>query len=511
MDYYDARHYLDAMPLPILIADRRSGHVLFANAQAKIKRFGSNVFSMIENANDFSSLIDSLSRDVVECRIDGQAYHVRMAVCSAVYRGTAGLLITVTSMTSADTASPADAVLQICSVYTDPSQPQKTQAYLRISGESVGAFCVSLYEKSHKRYVLKDEWRQRKSVCVPVLRADITSMLPAETARLRMLKRAKDAVSIPYTKQFGTQGIIIYYFDRMADQDLHTVVAQHVDIFKRLSSDAPGLGQRSVIQKGLNALDEGIAVWDFETRKLLLANKAYRLLFGYADPRRLCDVLGHGVKRNTPHAYSEEFTDLKHRYFKITHYTTRQKGRTIVTSIMIDMTAQKKAEKQLEKMARKDALTGLDNRRAGIENLRRIYAQSKAEGQPLTVCFADIDGLKYINDTYGHGAGDSMIRAVGDVLKCHVAHIGSVCRLGGDEFVLILPGIRRAQAAMLTAGIERDTAKCLVGKSQGITMSFGFKEADYGPDETADTLVNVADYEMYREKRKKSAGDALVK
>lgn len=508
MDYYDARHYLDAMPLPILIADRRSGHVLFANAQAQKKQFVGNLFSIIENSNDFSALIDSLSRDVVECRIDGRAYHVRMAVCSAVYNGAAALLITVTSMTLADAASPADAVLQICSIYTDPSQPQKTQAYLRVSGESVGAYCVSLYEKRNKRFVLKEEWRQRKSVCVPVLRADIGSVLPAETARLRMLKRAKDAVSVPYTKQFGTQGVIIYYFDRMADKDAHNLIAQHVDIFKRLSSDAPGIGQRTVIQKGLNALDEGVAIWDFETRKLLLANKSYRMLFGYADPRRLSDVLGLGIKPNAPTAYSEEFTDMKRRYFKITHYTTRQKGRTIVTSIMIDMTSQKKAETQLERMARKDALTGLDNRRAGIENLRRIYAECKAVRQPLTVCFADIDGLKYINDTYGHGAGDSMIRAVADVLRCHVQNIGTVCRLGGDEFVLILPGIRRAQATMLTAGIERDTAKCLVGQSQGITMSFGFKEADYGSDETADALVNVADFEMYREKRKKSAGES---
>ena len=505
MDYYDARYYLDAMPLPVLIADRRSGRVLFSNAQAKMKHFDNNFFSMIDNANDFSSLIDSLSRDVVECRIGGRAYHVRMAVCSVVYHGAASLLITVTSMTSTDTASPADAVLQICSIYTDPAQPQKTQAYLRVSGESVGAFCVTLYEKRNKRYVLKDEWRQRKSVCVPVLRADIASVLSAETARLRMLKRAKDAVSMSFTKQFGTQGVIIYYFDQMADKDVHSVIAQHVDIYKRLSSDAPSIGQRAVIQKGLNALDEGIAIWDFETRKLLLANKAYRALFGYINPRRLCDALGHGIKPNAPHTYSEEFTDMKRRCFKVTHYTTRQRGRTVVTSIMIDMTAQKQAETQLEEMARKDALTGLDNRRAGIETLRRIYSESKAAGQPLTVCFADIDGLKYINDTYGHGAGDSMIQAVADVLRNHVARIGTVCRLGGDEFVLILPGVRRAQAVMLTAGIEKDAAKCLVGQSQGITMSFGFKEADYGADETADTLVNVADYEMYREKRKKSA------
>ena len=193
------------------------------------------------------------------------------------------------------------------------------------------------------------------------------------------------------------------------------------------------------MKTGLDELSEGIAIWDADTRKLLFENRTYRVLTGYENPRYLCNALGAGLRRGDNRMSNEDYTDAKGRCFRVTHTWARYRGRQIVTSIMIDMTAQKQAEMQLESMAKTDALTGLANRRAGVENLRRVYADSKAAHKPLTVCFADIDGLKYINDTYGHGAGDSMIKAVADVLRNHIERIGTVCRLGGDEFVLILP------------------------------------------------------------------------
>lgn len=98
-----------------------------------------------------------------------------------------------------------------------------------------------------------------------------------------------------------------------------------------------------------------------------------------------------------------------------------------------------------------------------------------------------------------------MIKSVADVLKEHAEKNGAVYRLGGDEFVLILPGFNRAQATQLAVQIGKAAAKCLVGEAQGISMSFGFKEAEYKPAETAATLISTADSEMYQEKRKKSA------
>jgi diguanylate cyclase (GGDEF)-like protein len=108
---------------------------------------------------------------------------------------------------------------------------------------------------------------------------------------------------------------------------------------------------------------------------------------------------------------------------------------------------------------------------------------------PLTVCFADIDGLKHINDTWGHGAGDAMIQSVAAVLKKYVTQPGKVCRLGGDEFLLILPEQTAAQASLLASQISREAARNVVGGSDGITMSFGFKQAEFVAGDTAETLA----------------------
>jgi diguanylate cyclase (GGDEF) domain len=154
-------------------------------------------------------------------------------------------------------------------------------------------------------------------------------------------------------------------------------------------------------------------------------------------------------------------------------------------------------------MARTDALTGLFNRRAGLEYLGKIYAQCREQKKPLAVCFADIDGLKHINDTWGHGAGDAMIQSAAAVIRKYVAEPGAVCRLGGDEFVLILPGMSLQQASLMASQISREAARCFVGDADGITISFGFVQAEFKEGETVESLISVADTEMYREKNRK--------
>ena len=105
---------------------------------------------------------------------------------------------------------------------------------------------------------------------------------------------------------------------------------------------------------------------------------------------------------------------------------------------------------------------------------------------------------------YQNTSWDAMIQSVAAVLKKYVVTPGKVCRLGGDEFVLILPEQSAAQASMLAAQISNEAASRFVGGSDGITMSFGFKQAEFVAGETAETLVSVADMEMYREKNSKS-------
>ena len=170
-------------------------------------------------------------------------------------------------------------------------------------------------------------------------------------------------------------------------------------------------------------------------------------------------------------------SDERGRDYSLTHAIGRLGAQRIVTTLVTDVTRYKLAEQKLAMTAKTDPLTGLYNRRAGLEILEEVYTRSRKTGTPLTVGFADIDGLKAINDTYGHGAGDAMIRSVAEVLKKHVGKEGTVCRLGGDEFVLILPGVNQVQALVMAAQIKNGVSRCFVGGSRGISISFGFKQA----------------------------------
>ena len=99
----------------------------------------------------------------------------------------------------------------------------------------------------------------------------------------------------------------------------------------------------------------------------------------------------------------------------------------------------RRAEEELEYLARHDQLTGLPNRHHLLQELQRITQHAGACGISLAVLFIDLDGFKGVNDTSGHEAGDQLLREVAARLKASMRTGDTVARVGGDEFVVILP------------------------------------------------------------------------
>jgi diguanylate cyclase (GGDEF)-like protein len=347
--------------------------------------------------------------------------------------------------------------------------------------------------------VLRDEWRSRRSVSIPVLRPDFVLHIEDGSGQLRQTKGAADIAVYPYTKSHGTKGVAVYFFDGALQADKRERLRRFVSLYGAFAFDSPD-SSRLVLHHGVGAMEQGIAMWNGATRALLYSNGAYRRMFGRNNTRTISDVLGKDIRGRVTR---ETISDGRGRYFDVTHTACGNRGQGVISTIIIDNTAYVKAQRRLDAMARTDALTGLYNRRAGLEYLVRMYALCREQKKPLTVCFADIDGLKHINDTWGHGAGDAMIQSVSAVIRKYVADLGTVCRLGGDEFVVILPGMT-LQATLLAAQISREAGQCFVEETDGVTLSFGFKQAEFVAGETADTLISVADMEMYREKNRKS-------
>jgi len=121
-----------------------------------------------------------------------------------------------------------------------------------------------------------------------------------------------------------------------------------------------------------------------------------------------------------------------------------------LVSIARDVTDQKTAQDRINWSASHDALTRLPNRRLFDARLAEAIIEAEAGGQGLALLVLDVDQFKQINDTQGHGAGDAVLRTLGERLRAVLRPVDTVARLGGDEFALILPGIdTEAEASVL--------------------------------------------------------------
>jgi diguanylate cyclase (GGDEF)-like protein len=158
---------------------------------------------------------------------------------------------------------------------------------------------------------------------------------------------------------------------------------------------------------------------------------------------------------------------------------------------------------ELREQASTDALTGLYNRRHFREVLQRELARAKRNGTCIALVMIDIDYFKKINDTYGHGAGDLVLREMGALLKENTRAGDTACRFGGEEFALILPesggeGARLKAETLRRAVSELDLA--YDGQELGrLTASFGIALFPDHADEP-DALLRAADEALYAAK-----------
>ena len=492
-------------PLPVFVVSSKNGRIIGNNPYAMAAGFHikASFFDMIADKSVFALFIkkgvDPLIADTT-MMINGKAYNAVIKAVLTEYNGEAVYLIVLTDIREATKLSDEAMIAAITDAYRfDAKNPALD--FLRITATATGAFCASLYEKKSGRYKLSDEWRTKKSICIPMLSADADTAINKEIERLKSLKHADDVVVASFKKAHGTKGMLVCFFNTKADDNNRCRIDRMATVYALVSPDLWDNNEMAVL-KGLDTAEQGIAVWDKDTKGLLYENKMFREKFGTGAAKPLLSRLQSGDKLTTELSTDNE--ECTGKSYGITQSKTRFGRRSIVTAIVNDVTKYKQAESKLEVLAKTDILTGLNNRRAGLQILEAAYVKCKRERKPLTVCFADIDGLKSINDTYGHGVGDNMIRAVAIILKKQMDTMGEVCRLGGDEFLLILPGIKKAQAMLLTSNIKQAISRTFVSEKQSISMSFGFKEAEYNANETVYTLVNTADSDMYKEKRSKA-------
>jgi diguanylate cyclase len=157
-------------------------------------------------------------------------------------------------------------------------------------------------------------------------------------------------------------------------------------------------------------------------------------------------------------------------------------------------------EEQRQK-ALNDPLTGLPNRAAWSERLELEVAQWQETGDPLMLAMIDLDHFKVINDSYGHLAGDKVLKIIASQLQKRLRPGDFIARFGGEEFVVSMPRTAAADAAQVLEGLRAAIEACpfhFKGQRVTITTSIGF--SGFKPHERADAVLKRADQALYKAK-----------
>lgn len=217
--------------------------------------------------------------------------------------------------------------------------------------------------------------------------------------------------------------------------------------------------------------------------------------------RRQLNKLCHQGQPCSGHLFAAKNSLGRNRYLEVN--VSKLIGNRFLLSCR-DVTQRTSSHNAMRHKARFDALTGLANRQLLMDRLRMALARSKRFQRQLAVMYVDLDHFKPINDTWGHAAGDAILREAGARMKDTVREIDTVARLGGDEFIVVIEDLQdHRDAGTIAENILNALSNIFswqqhefnIGCSIGITIS----DSD---NEDANSLIEKADLALYRAKSK---------
>ena len=288
------------------------------------------------------------------------------------------------------------------------------------------------------------------------------------------------------------------------------------DVTERLQTEE----QISRMQKNyweiFNSTNDALFVHDAYTGAILEANQTVETLYGYTReevffmnlqdlsageaPYSLNEAIAHIRKAVEvgPQTYEWLSKNKQGELFwtETTMIASRIGGEGRVLAVVRDIGDRKEMEDRLKYLSAHDSLTGLYNRMHFETEFERV---SKGRKYPLSIIVADLDGLKVVNDTLGHAAGDEMIKSAASLLSHVFRGDDLVARLGGDEFVVLLPDTDEKTVKMLMERIRNaERSMHINDPSERVRFSLGSATAQ--TLEEVDGLFNRADARMYEQK-----------
>ena len=156
---------------------------------------------------------------------------------------------------------------------------------------------------------------------------------------------------------------------------------------------------------------------------------------------------------------------------------------------------------ELDRLANMDSLVPVANRRGLIAQLDMMIARHERHGTPAALLFVDVDGLKALNDAFGHSAGDAALIHLTAMMTSSVRQTDMVARIGGDEFAILLDHADENSACETAARLADQVAGCefcFDGKCLPLSIAIGFTHIEAG--DSAESVLDRADEAMYRQK-----------
>ena len=257
----------------------------------------------------------------------------------------------------------------------------------------------------------------------------------------------------------------------------------------------------------MDGLKDWIIVTLRDTGEVVYANQSARQFYYDPDPgRRDCrnyqeflDYIQHcGQSPDEGHIFEYQCSQTR-KTFRIHTYGIQWNEKMACVHIISDVTSEREYQEQIEGLAYVDELTGLYNRRFCLEQLEKLLN----EGTEFTFCMIDLDGLKYANDNFGHGAGDEYLRTVTRQMLEISRSTDLICRIGGDEFAALFP---HCKSQVILEKMER-LDQTLAENSGRFPMSVSYGVVYVSGEESLSihALMEQADEGMYVLKNIKKA------